>query len=172
MSEQDESAVQPVSGWRLKLGVVLFVLSIIVPVAGIPFVAALDFSVTMKSTVSGFMLAGAEVLGLVAIAVMGKPGFIYIKGKMWGILKRYAPPDRVSRTRYTIGLVMFCLPLVFGWISIYVVDYFPWLLQNQVPLAMASDGLFLVSLFVLGGDFWDKIRALFVFDMEPEPRPL
>ena len=27
-----------------------------------------------------------------------------------------------------------------------------------------ADAIFVVNLFVLGGDFWDKLRALFVYD--------
>jgi hypothetical protein len=29
---------------------------------------------------------------------------------------------------------------------------------------VAGDLIFLVSLFVLGGDFWDKLKALFIFE--------
>jgi hypothetical protein len=36
-------------------------------------------------------------------------------------------------------------------------------MQNPLPYAGGGDLIFLVSLFVLGGDFWDKIRALFVY---------
>ena len=53
-----------------------------------------------------------------------------------------------------------------GWASIYAVSYIPWLLKNQIPLAMAGDTMFLVSLFVLGGGCWDKIRALFIYEFE------
>jgi hypothetical protein len=30
-------------------------------------------------------------------------------------------------------------------------------------IIIASDLVFLTSLFVLGGDFWDKLRALFIY---------
>lgn len=42
-------------------------------------VAAIGLSVTMTASVSGALLIGAEVLGLIAVAVMGKSGFAYIK---------------------------------------------------------------------------------------------
>ena len=164
MNEQTGLAAQPATGWRLKLGVIIFLLSIIAPLAGIPAVAALDLSATMKTTLSGGLLIGAEVLGVLAIAVMGKPGYVYIKSRVFGFLKRYTPPDEVSRSRYNIGLAMFCVPILFGWISIYAADYIPGFSQNPLPYAIGGDLLLLVSLFVLGGDFWDKIRALFVHD--------
>jgi hypothetical protein len=44
--------------------------------------------------------------------------------------------------------------------------YMPSWLPDSSPVrpyvSIASDVIFLVSLFVLGGDFWDKIRSLFV----------
>ncbi len=30
--------------------------------------------------------------------------------------------------------------------------------------AIIWDGIFLGSFFVLGGEFWDKVRALFIYD--------
>ena len=33
---------------------------------------------------------------------------------------------------------------------------------NQIRIALVLDAMFLASFFVLGGQFWDKVRALFV----------
>ena len=162
MEEDASTAAQPVVGWRLKLGISMFALSILLPVAGIPLVASLGLSGTMTTSVSGALLVGAEVLGILAIAVMGKPGFLYIKSRVSGLLRQYGPPREVSRARYNTGLVMFTLPILFGWVSIYVADYIPLFDENILAYAIGGDLLFLASLFVLGGDFWDKIRALFV----------
>jgi len=103
------------SGWRLKLGAVLFGLSIILPVAGVPLVALFVFSTSVTATVTGGLLVSAEVMGLAAVAVMGKSGYALIKKKVLGFIKQYGPPNKVSRLRYRIGLVMFCTPIVFGW---------------------------------------------------------
>ena len=162
MNEDAGTAAQPAVGWRLKFGVSLFVLSILLPVTGIPLVAGLDLSGTITASVSGALLVAAEVLGLLAVAVMGKPGYLYIKSRVFELLRRYAPPREVSRARYNSGLVMFTLPILFGWLSIYAADYIPSFNENQLAYAIAGDLLLLASLFVLGGDFWDKIRALFI----------
>jgi hypothetical protein len=162
MNEDPSMAAQPAAGWRLKLGVAIFVLSILLPVAGIPLVATLGLSGTISASISGGLLVGAEVLGLLAVAVMGKPGYLYIKSRVFGLLRRYGPPREVSRARYNTGLVMFVLPILFGWVSIYLADYIPGFGENQLAYAIGGDLLLLASLFVLGGDFWDKIRALFV----------
>jgi hypothetical protein len=107
-------AIMPVTSWRLKLGVALFGLSIAVPMIGVPLVAVMGLSATTIATISGAMLVGAEVLGIVAVAIMGKSGYAFIKNRVFGFLKQYGPPAEVSRIRYTIGLLMFSLPIVFG----------------------------------------------------------
>jgi hypothetical protein len=153
----------PAAGWRLKLGVVLFALSIVLPVLGVPLVATIGLSAGAVATVSGALLGGSEVLGLVAIAVMGKSGYSYIKNRVFGFLKQYGPPAEVGRTRYTIGLMMFTVPVAFGWLSPYLSDRIPGYLGNEFTYAIVGDLLLLASLIVLGGNFWDKVRALFIY---------
>lgn len=161
MTEASQANV-PAAGWRLKLGITLFGLSIALPVLGVPLVASMDLSSTIVTTISGALLAGAEVLGIAAVAVMGKSGYAYIKNRVLGFLKQYGPPSEVSRTRYTIGLVMFSVPIVFGWLAPYAADLIPGYSGNEFTYAVVGDMLLLISLFVLGGDFWDKLRALFI----------
>ena len=148
--------------WRLKLGVALFGLSIALPVFGLPLVVALELSGTTVAALSGVMLVGSEVLGIVAVAVIGKPGYAYIKNGVFRFLKQYEQPDLVSRARYRIGLVMFAGPVVFGWLAPYAADLIPGYPGNEIGFAIVGDLLLLASLFVLGGDFWDKLRSLFV----------
>ena len=150
------------TGWRLKVGVVLFVLSIALPLLGVPLVAVMGLSTGTVATVSGLLLGGSEVLGLVAVAVMGKSGYAYIKNRVFGFLKQHGPPAEVGRIRYTIGLVMFAVPFVFGWLAPYAADLVPGYPGNEFTYGIAGDLLLLSSLFVLGGDFWDKLRALFI----------
>jgi hypothetical protein len=152
---------KPQFDWRLKLGIALLSLSIILPLVGLPLVTSMNLSTTMITSISGGLLVAGELLGVTAIAVMGKEGYLFIKERLFGFFKQYGPSDEVSKTRYRIGLVMFFLPLLFGWISPYLIHHI--VDQGQLPLtyAILGDILFLVSFFVLGGDFWDKIAALF-----------
>jgi hypothetical protein len=157
---------EPQAGWRIKAGAALFGMSILLPVAGVPLVATLGLSTAMTASVSGTLLVGAELLGVAAVAVMGKSGFAFIKNRVFGFLKQYGPPQKVSRLRYNIGLVLFCVPLLFAWLSPYIVRWIPGLLSHPLPVAIGGDILILVSLLVLGGDFWDKIRSLFIHNAE------
>jgi hypothetical protein len=85
-----------------------------------------------------------------------------LKRALFALLKRAAPVDTVSRTRYRIGLVLFCLLLLMGWLAPYVSDLIPRYGDYHIALAIAGDGLLVLGLFVLGGDFWDKLQSLFV----------
>lgn len=170
MGEHEASSGPVISSWRLKLGVVLFLLSIALPLLGIPAVATFGLSTAMTASVSGGLLIGAEILGLVAVAVMGKSGFAFIKNRFFGFLKQHGPPQDVSRCRYTIGLVMFSVPIMFAWISIYVSDFIPGYASYPLPYAIGGDLILLLSLIVLGGNFWDKIRAIFIYDAKVDFR--
>jgi hypothetical protein len=161
-SDASNTATTAIPGWRLRLGILIFILSIVLPLAGLPLLTSLDLSKAITASISGVLLVGAEVLGITAVAVMGKPGYLMIKNHVIGFLKQYGPPQEVGPVRYRIGLAMFLLPILFGWVSIYLADYIPGFVDHPIVYAITGDALLLASLFVLGGDFWDKIRALFI----------
>jgi hypothetical protein len=163
MNEEEIRPQEPASGWRLKAGLAIFVLSIILPVGGVPAVMVLDLSASVAATVSGALLVSAELMGIAAVAVMGKAGYLFIKSRLSGFLRQYGPPQQVSRRRYNIGLVMLCVPVLFALVSVYAYEYIPGYATNPIPYAIAGDLLLLASLFVLGGDFWDKLKGLFVY---------
>jgi hypothetical protein len=129
-------------------------------------VAGLRLFEIRRKRMNGQADLSAEVLGFAAIAVLGKSGYAYIKNRILGFLKQYGPPRKVGLLRYRIGLVMFCVPVLFGWLSPYAVTWFPALARHPLPYALGGDILIVSSLFVLGGDFWEKVRSLFIHDAE------
>jgi hypothetical protein len=156
------SAAAPLSRWRFTTGVSLFVLGLVCPLF-IPLVTATGLSATSKTFLSGALALGVpELLWLAAVAVMGKAGFDLIKGRVFGFLKRHAMPATVSRTRYRVGIVLFLLPVMVGFAQPYVSTVVEEFAAYRMRVGVAGDVLLLVSLFVLGGEFWDKVRALFV----------
>jgi hypothetical protein len=153
----------PLPGWRLHLGMALIVLALLSPLA-IPLVTLLPLPLAWKATISGLLLVGLpEVLSLLAVALLGKAGFSYLKGIIFRIFKRYAMPKEVSRARYRLGLVMFILPLFLGWLGAYVFHLIPGYGEHRFAINFCGDVIWLSSLFVLGSDFWDKVRALFIY---------
>lgn len=148
---------------RLYAGGAIFVAGFLSPLL-VPLVTASSLPVAWKTALSGLLLVGIpELAMLVAAAVMGKEGFNYLKQLIFGFLgKHFAPAETVSPTRYRIGLALFSIPLLFGWIAPYISGYFPVFDEHRLLLAITGDLLLLTSLFVLGGEFWDKLRALFI----------
>jgi hypothetical protein len=164
MTGQALTSEQAAPGWRLKLGVAILMLSVFLPVVGLSVVAGLGLSTAMTTSLSGALLVSGEILGILAVAVMGKPGFAYIKSRFLGWLKRYGPPKTVGRGRYTFGLMMFGAPILFGLLSPYFSAQIPGFIEQPLPYAVTGDLMLVASLFVLGGDFWDKLRSLFIHD--------
>ena len=156
------STKQPQADWRVKVGFAIFVVSIGWPVL-IPVLSLLGVPPTATAAFSGVMLVAAEFMLLAGAAIAGKEGFAFIKATVFGFLNSYGPPSEVSRRRYTIGLVMFVTPLVFAWASPYFGHHLPGFEQGQLAYAIVGDGLLLISLFVLGGGFWEKLRSLFQY---------
>jgi hypothetical protein len=155
---------QPRAGWRFKLGLVVLVVGFLSPLT-IPLVTASGLPTQWKAIISGALAVGIpEVFTILAITIMGKSGYNFIKERIVSFLKKHGPPDRVSPTRYRIGLVMFVLPVLFGWLGPYGAHHIPGYQDHRILVSLIGDIMLIASLFVLGGDFWDKIRALFIHD--------
>ncbi len=146
---------------RLILGGVIFISGFLSPLA-IPLVTGLDLSAEWKTALSGMLLLGVpEVFMLIAITILGKQGFDYLKFFLW---KAIRPADKVSVRRYRVGLVLFFSPLIFGLLQPYLALWITGFEEQELRLAILGDILFASSLFMLGGGFWLKVRALFTHD--------
>ena len=148
---------------RLKLGVALLILGLIMP-AGTLFVAATDWPVAVKTVLSSIFLFGFEIMIFPAVALMGKDNFDRIWAGATRVLKTLKPAGDVSKRRYTIGLYMLVIPILYAWIASYAPSWLPEDYVLRVWVNVGLDLVALASLFVLGGDFWDKVRALFLHD--------
>ena len=154
----------PRTGLRFRLGLTILIVGWLSPLL-IPVVTRTSLATEWKTIISGLLAVGIpEVFTVAAVAIMGKSGFNLIKERIFSFLKKHGPPDRVSLTRYRIGLVMFVLPIIFGWLGPYGAHLIPGYETQRFVVSLIGDVMFVASLFVLGGDFWDKIRALFVYD--------
>jgi hypothetical protein len=151
------------ASWRVKVGSVIFVASLAWPVL-LPVLPLLGASGADVAAFAGVMAVAAELMLLAGAAIAGKDGFAFIKSRVFGFLKSFGPPKTVGRTRYAIGLAIFAVPVLYGWASPYVGHHVPGYDEHPLALAITGDVLLLISLFVLGGDFWDKLRSLFLHD--------
>jgi len=162
-----EENIQVVPGRRLVIGGIVFITGQLAPLF-IPIVISSDLGSGLKTALSGILMLGIPELAIMlSIVIMGKAGFAFIKSKIGGFFKQYGPPDTVSKTRYTIGLVMFLIPFVIGWLLPYFEHLIPWYTNYHLWINISGDVLLIISLFVLGGDFWEKLRSLFIYNQNP-----
>ncbi len=148
---------------KLVTAGIIFITGFLSPLL-IPIVTSSDLSTGWKATLSGLLALGIpELFMIIAAAVAGKEGFSYIKSKIFRFFKKYGPPDTVSKTRYRIGLVLFLIPIIAGWLIPYFTHLIPSYEKNSSLINVVGDVVLITSLFVLGGDFWDKLRSLFIY---------
>jgi hypothetical protein len=151
---------------RLMLGAAILAFAILVKITGPVLIINSDLSAAWKTALSvGLFIVIPKLLIITIIFVLGKAGFTYLKAVCFKALGRtfapLAPARQVNPLRYRIGLVMFTLPLLEAWFVPYLETAFPDWAANR-PIEWSWDVMLLASFFVLGGEFWDKLRALYV----------
>ena len=148
---------------RIIIGTCVFILGQLSPLT-IPLLGNLDISDSLRTTISAILLLGIpELFIIITILIVGKSGFQLIKNKIYNKMRWILPPDQVSQARYRVGLVIFSLVLLLGWISPYLIHLLDQMKFNLLYIGIAGDLLLIFSLFILGGNFWDKIRGLFIY---------
>ncbi|MBO9329013.1 transporter suffix domain-containing protein [Achromobacter xylosoxidans] len=160
-SPENTSQAAPRTGWRFKCGIALFILAFALWFL-IPIAAALDVPGPRIAALTGTIFIANKVLLLTCVAVMGKEGFQQLKAIVFGHAKRLAPVQKVGPVRHAIGLAMFLIPILTSMLEPYVDQLWPGLRPNMWQLQVLGDVMLIASFFVLGGDFWSKLRALFV----------
>jgi len=151
------------ANWRLVAGVSVLGLAMVLPLAAL-FVPLLGLPVAQSALIGGALVAGApEVLMLLAVALLGRQNFDRIVGaaKRFFFTTFFSTP--VSRRRYYAGLAI-CL---LSFVPLYVAGYVPsWMpaAHGRIAILAVADLAFILSFFVMGGEFWEKFRRLFVWE--------
>jgi hypothetical protein len=151
----------PKTGWRFKCGIGLFIVAFALWFL-IPVAAAIDVPGSRIAALTGTIFIANKVLLLTCVAVMGKEGFQQLKAIVFGHAKRLAPARKVGPVRHAIGLVMFFIPILTSVLEPYLDELWPGLRPDMWQLQVLGDIMLIASFFVLGGDFWSKLRGLFV----------
>src|SRR5262249_10865965 len=148
---------------RLKLGVALLILGLVMP-AGRVLVVCTEWPGAGGKGGGGSLPVGFDTGGVSGAGGVGKDNFERIWAGAMRLLKALKPAGNVGRTRYKWGLYMLVGPTLYAWIASYAPSWLPEDYVLRVLVNVGLDLITLASLFVLGGDFWDKVRALFIHD--------
>ena len=159
--EKEEKPIVLIKDWKYYTGMTCMVLSLLLPLLGfvIPFIG---LPVGVSAVLVGLLtVGGPEIMVILAVVFLGKQTFNYYKQKFFALFKRTGPIKPVSSTRYYIGLV-----ILFGSPTIlYLNAYAPHLLPAndtyRYYLLIGADLAFVLSFFILGGNFWEKFKGLF-----------
>ena len=161
MTDVPQAATGPT--WRFRIGVATFILAFAIHLITLVVFLAGANAATVAA-VGATMFALNKVLLIATVAILGRDGFNRIKAMLFGGVRQYIFQTDVGPVRYAIGLVLFVVPIIFAWVSPYLAEIAPSIGRHTVKGGIAADVLLIVSLFVLGGNFWDKLRALFIRD--------
>lgn len=151
-----------ISNSRLYFGAAVLIIGFCSPLF-IPLVTKSSLSVGLKTTISGLLAFGIpEIFMLIAVSIMGKAGYEFLKSKLVGVLRILAP-DQISLTRHRIGVVLFLLPVLIGFLQPYLGHYINFFKNIPLWYYITGDIIFITSIFILGGKFWDKLQSLFLY---------
>ncbi len=184
MSAENKSTETPTEDftrtWRYKVGLAM----IIVGNGGILVALLLPFVGVGAGTV-GALVVGGEIVSLASIVFLGKEGFKAIKSKAFAFVKGgFVAP--VGKTRYYVGIALLCTSVL----TTYIMMIYAWesfaaaTAEAPAPpvwgLDVAQQGSlvfwlfligelsFLISIYVLGADWWGKFRRIFVWEAADE----
>lgn len=150
---------------RFVLGCILLTTGILCGLA-VPFLGF--FHITHnKAAIVSFLMLSHHGLTFLSIAVMGQDNFERLTEPVHRAAakagEKIKPAGNVSRDRYRIGIIMLVTPLIVV-TAMHLINEFHFKHETRVIISLTMQAMFLASFFVLGGDFWDKARALFVWD--------
>jgi len=152
----------PNPGIRFYIGLGILILSFFMLPMGIFLQRFAEYQY-LKQFIVGIFWLSAPLMKISSVAILGKPSYLYIKSIFRHHVARMIKPYHANRIRYNIGLFLFCLPVIPTYILAYAPQFFSDNFYPRLILNISLDVVFITSLFVLGGDFWDKLKALFSF---------
>jgi hypothetical protein len=157
-----------VKDWKYYLGLTLLCYSFL-PVCTVELLFFLPLGAAEKATIALIYVGSGEIAFITAVALLGKPFMEALKSRIkgfftWGKELPAPPPRPISRSRHTIGVTMFFMsflpyPVVEG---ILIFGHPAGRdLHHLVAAMLAGDIIFVASLFVLGSEFWERLKKLF-----------
>lgn len=166
--------------WRYKAGIFLFVGGQVVLVIGL-MLPVLGLAPKGHVGIVGILALCGELTTISSIVFLGKDGFLAIKKKLFGAIKKdFEAP--VGKARHYLGILLFCL----NGIAAYVIVVYAWQafslatpegiapmvwgmnLEQQSKFVfyvfLTGELGFLASIYMLGADWWGRFRGLFVWN--------
>jgi len=164
--------MNPEKNGKYYLGLLLLVYSFI-PICTVELIFFLPLTTSEKASVALIYVGSGEIACICAVALLGKAFVEAVKTRIKGFFVRkkpVAPPKPIGRTQHAIGVTLFFMsflpyPVVEG---VLIFGHPMGRDLNYLVYAMlAGDVIFIVSLFILGGEFWERLKRLFEWPGKP-----
>ena len=153
-------------GWRFYLGIGLLIANF----AGYGLAALVPFmglSAASATAWISFIILLAELSFIAGVCLLGKQFIEMLKAKCKAWFACAPGADRpapVSRARHYTGIAMLIasfLPYFIAELMLILGYSRPGHIRLIIGMLLASDGIFIASLFVLGVEFWERLKKLF-----------
>ncbi|MFC2149194.1 transporter suffix domain-containing protein [Candidatus Auribacterota bacterium] len=154
--------------WKFYTGISLFIFSYF-PYLFAPFIPLLPVSHTAMISIAAISVTSAELIFFISILLLGKPFMVWMKAMAIKYIfrgKAASAPAYFAKIRHYLGVTLFCMsfiPYFVTEVAILIRDPQPHTLHIYLGVMLSGNALFIISLFVLGGDFWEKLKDLFVW---------
>lgn len=162
----EQTATAPLrKDWKHRLGLGLLIYSF-VPICTVELVAFLPLTGVQAVLFGSVYVASGEIAFLGAVALLGKPFIQAVKDKIKSFFRSKKPsePKPISKTRHVVGVTLLLLSLLPYYLSIASLFF----MRAEAPnlrallyLLLSGEGLFILSLLVLGEEFWARLKRLF-----------
>ena len=162
--------------WRYQFGLTIFIIGHLILLGAI-----LSPLFSLPVALSALLVISGETIALVSIFFLGGKGFVAIKNKIFRYAKTtYISP--VGKGRHYVGIVLVALNGFITWFIcilalVYLIRAAPKIpslvifgltLTQQYHLILflipAGELAFLIGLYVLGANWWERFRALIVWE--------
>ncbi len=151
-------------GWKYYIGMTCLIFSLGLPAFGfaIPF---MGLQPTLAAILVGFLtIGGPEVMIFLAVLFLGKETLSYYKQKLYKCFFKRRKYEPVSKFRYYFGLVIFFASPTPLYFNAYGAQFLPADEHLRHFILMGADLAFVLSFFILGGNFWEKFKSLFIWN--------
>ena len=148
---------------RYYVGLAIFILGFLSPLA-IPLLLKTNLRDGLKTLVSGLLVfGGPEILMILAGLVMGKENLTALKTKVGSWIKPLVPPTYVSKPRFLLGISIFSFCMLESLVHVHWDGIMLWYADFALVYMIFWNVLFLLSLYILGGDFFNRLIGLFQY---------
>ena len=152
-------------GWKYYLGLSLFIYSFL-PFSIVAVLPFMGMTFAQLGIFAVIFLASGEIALLCAAALLGKEFLGAMKKRIMALFKRTHEPKPVTRAMHRFGVTLLIASTLPYYAVLVYLLFFPHRESEINFLAWVmtvGEAAFVAGLFILGGQFWDRLQHLFLW---------